>query len=144
MVLRCNFLGGIVLRWKTKKVQLPPPNTPYLVRDVEMLHRRGKLTVQEDRGYFVDLADGKSKRTYEWPDANFFGVQIGHQPTAKQLGGAKTLYNGEELRATEGFARPCPERLRPPFPSNLNYDAKAWRFVRKHGNKDVLFWNVAA
>ena len=45
--------------------QLPPPNTPYLVRDVEMLHRRGKLTVDEDRGYFVDLADGKSKRTYE-------------------------------------------------------------------------------
>ena len=49
--------------WFTKKVQLPPPNTPYLVRDVEMLHRRGKLTVDEDRGYFVDLADGKSKRT---------------------------------------------------------------------------------
>ena len=30
-----------------------------------MLHRRGKLTVNEDRGYFVDLDDGKSKRTYE-------------------------------------------------------------------------------
>jgi len=29
--------------WFTKKVQLPPPNTPYLVRDVDMLHRRGKL-----------------------------------------------------------------------------------------------------
>ena len=80
-----------------------------------------------------------------WPEARFFGVQIGHQPTAQQLGGAKTLYNGEELCAAEGFSRPCPKRLLPPFPSNPNYDAKAWRFVSQHGkNKDALFWNVAA
>eukprot|EP01043_Picozoa_sp_COSAG02_P006101 COSAG02_NODE_170_length_31534_cov_33.568498_20_plen_112_part_00 len=76
-----------------------------------------------------------------------FELQIGHQPTAKQLGSAKVWCNDEELRATEGFPRPCPKRLLPPFPSNPNYDAKAWRFVSKRASKlskDVLFWNVAA
>ena len=30
----------------------------------------------------------------------------------------------------------------PPFPSALNYDAKAWEFMVKHGNPGAWFWNV--
>jgi hypothetical protein len=32
----------------------------------------------------------------------------------------------------------------PPFPSCSNYDAKAWRFIRRHAEAGALFWNVAA
>ena len=52
--------------WFTYSLQQPPANTPYIVRHVTMLHRRGTLMpVREGRGYFVDLDDGTSKRTFE-------------------------------------------------------------------------------
>lgn len=31
----------------------------------------------------------------------------------------------------------------PPYPSNLWYDAKIWRFVLEHGGNDDYIWNVA-
>ena len=32
----------------------------------------------------------------------------------------------------------------PPFPTIDTYDGKAWKYVPKESNKDVLFWNVGA
>jgi len=34
-------------------------------------------------------------------------------------------------------------KVKPPFPSCSNYDAKAWRFVKAYAQRGALFWNVA-
>ena len=40
------------------------------------------------------------------------------------------------------FQQECKEDERPPFPSSLTYDSKAWSFMKEHANKNALFWNV--
>lgn len=66
-----------------------------------------------------------------WPEAQFFGVQVGAYPNA----GRARLY-----RAPEAFERSA--KVLPPFPSTDNYDAKAWRFMLQHASPGALFWNV--
>lgn len=68
-----------------------------------------------------------------WPKARFFAVQVGATPNA----GAATV-----LKAPESFEGDA--KMRPPFPSCSNYDAKAWRFIRQQARPGALFWNVAA
>ena len=68
-----------------------------------------------------------------WPNATFYGVRVGAEPNA---GRCVTVY-----QAAEKFERPA--KYLPPFPSCLNYDAKAWRFVKQHASPGALFWNVA-
>lgn len=68
-----------------------------------------------------------------WPDARFFAVQVGAAPKA---GRARVL------RAGESFDQDA--RIRPPFPSCSNYDAKAWQFIERQATPGALFWNVAA
>lgn len=40
------------------------------------------------------------------------------------------------------FDEIVPDREKPPFPSAIHYDAKAWAYVPKNGEKKILFWNV--
>lgn len=68
-----------------------------------------------------------------WPKAAFKMVQVGSIPDT----GRAILY-----KAPEAFGDDA--RYRPPFPSCSNYDAKAWQFVKRHGQPGALFWNVAA
>jgi threonine dehydratase len=68
-----------------------------------------------------------------WPAARFFAVKIGSTPKA----GAATVYD-----APEKFEQDA--KIKPPFPSCSNYDAKAWRFIKQHASPGALFWNVAA
>lgn len=68
-----------------------------------------------------------------WPDAIVYGVRIGAEPDA---GHAKVYV------APENYEKNAQEP--PPFPSCANYDAKAWRFIRKHASPGALFWNVGA
>jgi cysteine synthase len=67
-----------------------------------------------------------------WPSARFFAVQVGMEPT---IGKAK------HLKAPERFEDDA--KIKPPFPSCSNYDAKVWRFMG-HASPGALFWNVAA
>jgi hypothetical protein len=67
-----------------------------------------------------------------YPAAEFHAVQVGHLPAV----GAARLH-----RAPERFEQPA--RHPPPFLSCLNYDAKAWQFVRRLASPGALFWNVA-
>lgn len=67
-----------------------------------------------------------------WSTARFHVVQVGRAPS---LAAGMTLY-----KAPEPFERAA--RLRPPFPSSANYDAKAWRFIEQHASDGALFWNV--
>lgn len=68
-----------------------------------------------------------------WPEARFHAVRVGKEPDA---GNAK-LY-----AARETFDQDA--RIRPPFPSCSNYDAKGWAFLQAFGKPGALFWNVAA
>lgn len=71
-----------------------------------------------------------------WPDADVRAVQVGMPP---KLPSRAKLYV-----APEPFDKPA--KLPPPFPSAINYDAKAWQFVSAHARRDghALFWNVGA
>lgn len=68
-----------------------------------------------------------------WPEAVFHAVRVGAQPNA----GGATVYV-----ASEKFEQDA--RIKPPFPSCSNYDAKAWSFIKQHAAPGALFWNVAA
>jgi hypothetical protein len=68
-----------------------------------------------------------------WPDAQFRVVQVGAVPEVR----GATVH-----KAPERFEQDA--RLKPPFPSCSNYDAKAWQFVRLFAKPGALFWNVAA
>lgn len=67
-----------------------------------------------------------------WPEARHHAVQVGATPNV----GRATLHV-------------CPQpfeqdaRLRPPFPSCSNYDAKVWAFIMRIAEPGALFWNVA-
>jgi len=68
-----------------------------------------------------------------WPAAAHHAVQVGAKPNA----GKATVHV-----APETFEQDAKEK--PPFPSCSNYDAKVWRFFRRHATPGALLWNVAA
>ena len=71
-----------------------------------------------------------------WPDAKIYGVQIGHNTTKHEMGRA------ECFRSKYKFQQECKKDERPPFPSSLTYDSKAWTFIKEHATEGALFWNV--
>ena len=71
-----------------------------------------------------------------WPDAKVYGVRIGHNTTPQEQGRAETY------KSRYKFQQECKEDERPPFPSSLTYDSKAWSFMKEYANKNALFWNV--
>ena len=71
-----------------------------------------------------------------WPDAKVYGVRIGHNTTPREQGRAETF------KSDYKFHQECKEDERPPFPSSLTYDSKAWGFIREYASKGSLFWNV--
>ena len=71
-----------------------------------------------------------------WPKAKVYGVQIGHNTTEDEMGRAETF------RSKYKFQQECKKNERPPFPSSLTYDSKAWTFIKEHATKGALFWNV--
>lgn len=71
-----------------------------------------------------------------WPDAKFNAVAV-----------ARNIKAGERGRATmwshpKAFNQDVNKEYNPPFPSAMNYDAKAWEFMTKHGSPGAWFWNV--
>ena len=68
-----------------------------------------------------------------WPSARFFAVMVGAQPK---------IDKASLLIAPEKFEQDA--KVKPPFPSCSNYDAKAWRFIQAKASPGALFWNVAA
>lgn len=69
-----------------------------------------------------------------WPDAKFHAVLVGKRNI--DIGRAQGhLYPAP-------FERPAKRAA--PFPSAVNYDAKAWEFASQMATPGALFWNVAA
>lgn len=73
-----------------------------------------------------------------WPDAKVYGVQIGHNTTIVEQGRAILIPK------RMGFEKDCPLIERPPFPSSVTYDSKAWKHIQEMAtiSEDTLFWNV--
>ena len=71
-----------------------------------------------------------------WPDAKVYGVRIGHNTTPREQGRAETF------KSDYKFHQECKKPERPPFPSSLTYDSKAWTFIKEHASDRALFWNV--
>ena len=71
-----------------------------------------------------------------WPDAKFNAVAVSRNIKAGERGRAEIWSH------PKAFTQDVDLNLQPPFPSALNYDAKAWEFMVKHGNPGAWFWNV--
>jgi len=65
---------------------------------------------------------------------SFHVVQIGRTLQPADVGAAKVYIHSLD------FAQDA--KVKPPFPSCSNYDAKAWEFVKRYSAGRVLFWNV--
>jgi len=70
-----------------------------------------------------------------FPNSEIMGVQVGHKTTEREQGRCKMYVSKYD------FGRPCSIKERPPFPSNLNYDAKVWSIMKTHAKPNSLFWN---
>lgn len=104
------------------------------------LVRDGIATVADSLGLnpaqvFTVAGSGTLTRALQqaWPNAEFIAVQVGRTP---EIGKAKLLIAPEKFEDDA--------KVKPPFPSCSNYDAKAWRFIKQHAMQGALFWNVAA
>lgn len=71
-----------------------------------------------------------------WPDANFNAVAVSRNIKDGERGIAEVWSH------PKAFSQNVNPDYAPPFPSALNYDAKAWEFMVKHGNPGAWFWNV--
>jgi hypothetical protein len=71
-----------------------------------------------------------------WPNARRHAVQVGRTLTAREVAGATIHIHPVP------FGREA--RTKPPFPSDPEYEAKAWESMKaRKGRGRVVFWNVA-
>ena len=71
-----------------------------------------------------------------WPDAEFHAVAVSRNIKTGELGKAKVYSHPKVFEAN------VDAEYYPPFPSAMNYDAKAWEFMNKYGNPGAWMWNV--
>lgn len=65
---------------------------------------------------------------------SFNVVQVGKELNPEKLGKAKIYVHP--------YTFDKDAKIKPPFPSCSNYDAKAWEFIKKYQRGKALFWNV--
>ena len=96
------------------------------------------LDIEPPKEVWTVMSSGVLSRGLQlaWPDAKVYGVRIGHNTTERERGRAETFLSKYK------FNQECKESERPPFPSSLTYDSKAWEFIKEHASEGALFWNV--
>lgn len=96
------------------------------------------LDIEPPKEIWTVMSSGVLSRGLQlaFPNAKIYGVQIGHNTTEREIGRAETF------RSKYKFNQECKEKDRPPFPSSLTYDSKAWEFIKERASKGALFWNV--
>jgi hypothetical protein len=96
------------------------------------------LNIEPPKEVWTVMSSGVLSRGLQqaWPDAKVYGVRIGHNTTKREQGRAETFLSKYK------FHQDCKESERPPFPSSLTYDSKAWSFIKEHASEGALFWNV--
>ncbi len=64
------------------------------------------------------------------------------QVNAVRVGAEPNVGRAKVWTAPEKFEQDA--RIKPPFPSCSNYDAKVWQFIKRNASPGAYFWNVAA
>jgi hypothetical protein len=97
-------------------------------------------SIPEPEEVYTVISTGVLSRALQiaWPNAKFTAVAVARNMKAGESGRANLI------SAPEAFTKAIKEEEMPPFPSIGTYDAKAWRYIPKDSNKDILFWNVGA
>lgn len=72
-----------------------------------------------------------------FPNVPAYAVEIGHKMSEYERGRANVF------RSSYKYDQQVKEEHAPPYSSEKYYDAKLWQFVRHHGKKGALIWNVA-
>lgn len=106
---------------------------------IEGMCRTGlSLDIEPPKEIWTVMSSGVLSRGLQraFPDAKVYGVRIGHNTTERERGRAETFLSKYK------FNQECKEVERPPFPSSLTYDSKAWEFIKEHASEGALFWNV--
>ena len=108
---------------------------PRVLDDIEQLAKTIDLDISEvwSVGSSGTLTRGLQRA---FPKLNVHVVSVGHKMSDNEIGRAK-LY-----RSKYKFTNEVIEEERPPFPSVLTYDAKAWSVMKEHAKPNALFWNV--
>jgi hypothetical protein len=96
------------------------------------------LDIEPPKEVWTVISSGVLSRGLQlaWPDEKIYGVQIGHNTTKREKGRAQCYYSKYK------FQDECKEIDRPPFPSSLHYDSKAWPLIKEYASEGALFWNV--
>ena len=99
-------------------------------------------TIAEKHGYpdevWSAISTGVLQRSLQiaWPDAKFHGVAVARNIKKGERGIAEVWSH------PKAFTQNVHPDYNPPFPSAMNYDAKAWEFMKKNGSPGAWFWNV--
>ena len=96
--------------------------------------------ITEPEEVYTVISTGVLSRALQiaWPNAKFTAVAVARNMKEGETGRAKLI------SAPEAFTTSIKQEEMPPFPSIGTYDAKAWRYIPKNTDKDILFWNVGA
>jgi hypothetical protein len=96
------------------------------------------LTIPEPEEVWTVASTGVLTRALQiaWPNAVFHAVAVARNMKSGELGRA------DVISAPEPFTKSVAIDDRPPFPAVHNYDSKAWRYIPKNTDRDILFWNV--
>ena len=94
--------------------------------------------IKEPEQVWVATSTGVLTRGLQiaWPNAEFVSVAVSRNMKAGELGRARVISEKKAFTAHESK-----ENL-PPFPNIDTYDGKVWKYIPKHSDKDILFWNV--
>ena len=123
---------------KTKGSHLIPFGGDHPIIIEAMKNTALSLDIEPPKEVWTVMSSGVLSRGLQlaWPDAKIYAVQIGHNTTDREKGRAETM------RSDYKFNQECKKIDRPPFPSSLTYDSKAWEFIKEHASEGALFWNV--
>jgi hypothetical protein len=123
---------------KTKGSHLIPFGGDHPIIIEAMKNTALSLDIEPPKEVWTVMSSGVLSRGLQlaWPDAKIYAVQIGHNTTDREKGRAETM------RSDYKFNQECKKIDRPPFPSSLTYDSKAWEFIKQHASEGALFWNV--
>ena len=95
------------------------------------------LDIEPPKEVWTVMSSGVLSRGLQMPNGfKIYGVRIGHNTTERERGRAETYVSKYK------FNQECKKVERPPFPSSLTYDSKAWTFMKEHASEGALFWNV--
>lgn len=123
---------------KTESCHLIPFGGDHPIIIESMKNTALSLDIEPPKEVWTVMSSGVLSRGLQlaWPNAKVYGVRIGHNTTEREKGRAETFVSKYK------FNQECKKIERPPFPSSLTYDSKAWEFIKQHASSNALFWNV--